>query len=97
MPIYSFRNTKDGTEFDEVIEDIDKYLEENPDLEHIITKFPGIVSGVNFNKKQDGGWKENLSRIAEAHPNSPFGHRYGKKSGKEIKTRNIARKHGFLK
>jgi hypothetical protein len=34
-----------------------------------------------------------LSRIAEAHPTSPFADRFGKKSIKEIKTKQVIEKH----
>ena len=43
--------------------------------------------------KTDGGWKDNLSRIAEAHPTSPLADRYGKKSTKDIKTKQVVEKH----
>jgi hypothetical protein len=41
----------------------------------------------------DSGWKENLSRIAEAHPRSNLAKRYGKKSIKQIKTEQVIKKH----
>jgi len=43
--------------------------------------------------KNDGGWKDNLSRIAEKHPTSALAERYGKRSAKEIATRNVVQKH----
>ena len=43
--------------------------------------------------KTDGGWKDNLSRIAEAHPNSPLAAKYGKPSIKEVKTRETVKRH----
>jgi len=43
--------------------------------------------------KTDSGWKENMSRIAEAHPTSPFADRFGKKSTKDIKTNQVIQKH----
>ena len=47
--------------------------------------------------KNDGGWGDNMQRIAEAHPGSPLARRYGKKSTKEINTRNVLKKHNILK
>ena len=41
--------------------------------------------------------KDNLSRIAEAHPNSALADRYGKKSTKEIKTKQVLAKHSRRK
>ena len=43
--------------------------------------------------KNDSGWKDNLSRIAEAHPQSNLAQRYGKKSTKAIKTQQVINKH----
>ena len=42
----------------------------------------------------DDGFKENMSRIAEAHPNSPMAQTYGSnRNHKEIKTYNAITKH----
>ena len=53
----------------------------------------GDVGGI----KNDSGWKDNMSRIAEAHPGSPLARRYGKKSTKDINTRQVLKKHKILK
>ena len=55
-----------------------------------------MAGGVGDRVKNDGGWKENLSRIAEAHPNTPLADRYGKKTTKEIKTRQVLKKHKVI-
>ena len=47
--------------------------------------------------KNDSGWGDNMSRIAEAHPGSPLARRYGKKSTKDINTRQVLKKHKILK
>ena len=53
-----------------------------------------IVAGVSgLTHKNDQGWKENMSRIAEAHPTSPLADRYGKKSIKQIKTQQALTKN----
>ena len=44
-------------------------------------------------QKTDSGWKENLSRIAEAHPKSALAERYGKKTIKQSKTDQVLAKH----
>jgi len=43
--------------------------------------------------KTDSGWKDNISRIAEAHPTSPLADQHRKKSIKEIKTQQVLQKH----
>ena len=41
--------------------------------------------------------KENLARIAEAHPTSALADNYGTKSNKDLKTHQVLRKHGVLR
>ena len=55
-----------------------------------------IVAGVG-RVKGDSGWKENLSRIAEAHPNTALGRSLNKKTTKELKTREVLKKHKVIK
>ena len=51
--------------------------------------------------KTDGGFNERMEQIANSHPGSPLANRYGgsgskTKSHKEIKTRNVLKKHGVI-
>ena len=95
MPTYTFENTKTGKVFDDFMSMADKetYLEQNPHIKHIINKI-NIVAGVSGRSyRTDQGWKENMSRIAEAHPTSPLADRYGKKSIKQAKTEQVIQKH----
>ena len=58
-------------------ENAKKYLKDNPDVRQVLVA-PAIVSGVQgMTHKEDSGWKENMQRISEAHPNSPLAERYG--------------------
>ena len=93
MPTYTFHNKTTG-----VVEDImlkisekEQYLKDNPDVEQVHTGI-NIVAGVG-SIKSDSGWKENLSRIAEAHPRSALADRHGNKSIKDIKTKQVVEKH----
>jgi hypothetical protein len=56
---------------------------------------PAIVSGVSGQQsyKVPDGFKEVLSKVAEKHPDSVVGDRYGKKSIKEVRTKEVVRKH----
>ena len=47
------------------ISERETYLEQNPHIKQLINKI-NIVSGTG-GIKTDSGWKENMSRIAEAH------------------------------
>ena len=93
MPTYTFHNKTTGVVEDKVmkITEMEKYLIDNPDVEQIHSGI-NIVAGVG-GIKSDSGWKENLSRIAEAHPSSALADRYGKKSIKQIKTKEVVKKH----
>ena len=93
MPTYTFENTKTGKVYDEYmsISDRETYLEQNPHVKQLITKI-NIVSGTG-GLKNDQGWKEMQSRIAEAHPASEFAQQHGKRTAKEIKTQAVVKKH----
>ena len=96
MPIYSFKNTKTGKVYDDMMSIADKevYLKKNKHIQQMVTKInisSGVV-GVGA-MKNDNGWKEMQSRIAEAHPASEFAKQHGKRSTKEIKTQAVVEKH----
>ena len=97
MPSYTFKNNETGEEWEEFfsISGREEFLEQNPH----ITQLPSMVSIVSDTGgiKNDNGWGDNMQRIAEAHPGSPLARRYGKKSTKEINTRNVLKKHNILK
>jgi len=97
MPSYSFRNTETGEEFDDIltISEREKFLEQNSHIEQLPSRV-SIVGGHGDRIKNDSGWKENMSRIAEAHPGSPLASRYGKDTTKNINTRNVLKKHKVL-
>ena len=97
MPTYSFRNNDTGEEWEEFfsISGKEEFLEKN---DHIV-QLPSLISiiGDVGGIKNDSGWGDNMSRIAEAHPGSPLAMRYGKKSTKDINTRQVLKKHKILK
>ena len=85
MPVYTFFNKKTKKEYDDMmsISEMEEYLQKNPHITQVI-KGLNIVRGVSgLTQKTDSGWKENLSRIAEAHPQSALADRYGKKTIKQ--------------
>ena len=95
MPIYTFENTKTGKVFDDMmsISDKESYLKKNKHIKQLITTI-NISSGVmGVNMKNDGGWKDNLSRIADAHPTSELAKQHRRRSIKEVKTQQVVEKH----
>ena len=96
MPIYTFENTKTGKVFDDMmsIAEKEEFLDKNKHIKQKLTTI-NISSGVRGmgNMKNDGGWKDNLSRIADAHPNSALAQQHKKRSIKEVRTEQVISKH----
>ena len=96
MPTYDFENTKTGEVTTEMMSmsELDEFKKKNPHMKQLINKI-NIVSGVMGmgRMKNDGGWREVQSKIAEAHPNSPFGEQHSKKTIKQVKTEQAVAKH----
>ena len=100
MPTYTFYDAQLRREWDEhmTISARGQFLEDNPHIQQIIK--PVAVVGdhvMGVGPKNDAGFKENMQRIAEAHPGSPLASRYGGHgmSHKEMKTRDVLKKHGL--
>ncbi len=100
MPTYILRNTETEELYEEFCtwDELEKFLKDNPKFKQVPTA-PALVGDhvMGVGPKQSEGMKENLSRIAEAHPTSALADRYGSKSTKDIKTHGIMRKHGLMK
>ncbi len=96
MPNYTFEDTNTGEihELTMRISERDDYVKDNPHMKQLITGAPMIVGGLGSGGvKPGGGLDEVFSKAAEAHPDSPLGQRYGKKSIKQIKTEQVVNKH----
>ena len=66
MPIYNFRNKQTGeiTEVSLRISELDKYKEDNPDLESVILSAPALTSGHKTARQLAGGdWNNMLDNI----------------------------------
>jgi len=75
------------------ISEMELYLKKNKHIKQNITSV-NIVAGVSgMSYKSDQGWKETLSKVAEAHPQSALASEVGKKSIKQIKTEQVVKKH----
>ena len=97
MPTYKFKNLKTGVVYEDFmsIKEMDK-LRTNPNIELQMPDTLNIISqtGDNIDAKTDGGWKETLAKISEAHPDSELSKQYGKrKSTKDVKTAEVRKKH----
>lgn len=87
MPIYTFRDTETDEIFEVMMsfKDLDEYRKVHPHHEKIIDA-PNIVSGVSITGKMDDGFKDVLSRVAEAHPDSTLAETHSRKSIKQVRT-----------
>ena len=101
MPTYTFFNEKTGVEWDVMMSNAEReqYLKDNPEVSQIPGGF--VVAGdhiMGVGPKVDGGFNERMEQIANSHPGSPLADRYGgsSKSNKEIKTRNVLKKHRVI-
>ncbi len=89
MPTYTIRNKKTQTIFEVFCKypELQEMLEDDPDLVQMLTT-PSIISGIEGKTfKEDSGFRENMQRIAESHPNSALAEKYGtNRTNKDIKT-----------
>jgi len=96
VPIYTFENSKTGEVYDDMmsISEKETFLKKNKHIKQLVTRI-NISSGVvgMGGMKNDNGWKEMQSRIAEAHPASEFAKQHGKRSIKDVKTQQVVEKH----
>jgi len=95
MPTYRFYNKKTKEEYTDLmsISEMEKFIKKK----HIKLLPPttlNIVSSVgHVDSHTDSGWKEVMSKISEAHPNSHLADQYGKKSVKDTQVDRIIHKH----
>ena len=95
MPIYTFINKKTNKEFDEMmtISEMENYIKKNKHIRQVIKGINIVASVGSRTGKTDSGWKDTLSKIAEAHPQSPLAKQHTKKTIKQIKTEQAIAKN----
>ena len=91
MPTYTFRDNQTQEVFDVIMSmsDLDDYKKENPNHERYFDEVPALISGTG--QQVDGGFKEVLSKISEAHPDSPLAQENMRKSIKQVKTERVVK------
>ena len=94
MPTYNFIDTETNEEFEVVmkIAEREEFLKENPQVQPILTA-PALISGTSSHQKVPEGFKEVLSKVGEAHPDSKIGREYGNKTNAQVKARDIVQKY----
>ena len=103
MPTYDFINTEtDEISLDVLmtIADREQYLKDNPHIRGHYTTVPGIVSGSgstgSIENIDNHGFKEVLQKIGEGHPTGSVADEHTRKTGKEVKTRDVIKKHAKI-
>ena len=103
MPTYDFINDETGEEWTDMmsIADMESLMENNPHIRKAWKTAPALAGDhiMGVGPKVDGGFGERIQQIADSHPGSPLASRYGgnkNKSHKEIKTRNVLKKHKVI-
>ena len=95
MPTYTITNTETNKSFDKFCtwSELETFLEENPNLKKELSA-PSFVSGIEGKTfKEDSGFRENMQRIAESHPNSALAEKYGtNRTNKDKKTFDTVKK-----
>ena len=101
MPTYTFfdEDTKETFDMFLSMAEREKYLKGNPQIRQVPVAV--AISGdhiMGVGPKVDSGFNERMEQIANSHPGSPLANRYGGKgkSHKEIKTRNVLKKHRVI-
>jgi hypothetical protein len=91
MPTYTFKDNNTQEVFDVIMSmsDLDDYKKENPNHERYFDEVPALISGTG--QQVDGGFKEVLSKISEAHPDSPLAQENMRKSIKQVKTERVVK------
>ena len=94
MPVYDFRDNETGEEWEQKLS-----YEEMKELTadgkiQIVYKTLNLLHapGSDGGGKVPDHFKEVMSKIAEANPNSPLADQYGSKSHKQVKTREAVDK-----
>ena len=98
MPTYTFYDEASGIEWEQFLSmaEREKFLKENLQIKQVIV--PVAIVGdhvMGVGPKVDGGFTENMQRIAGAHPGSPLADKFGgsTQTHQEIKTRDAIDKH----
>ena len=95
MPTYRFLNTKTKEEYEELMSISE--MEKHKKQKHIKLLPPtqmNIVASVgSVDSHTDRGFKEVLSKVSEAHPESPLARRYGRRSVKDTQIEKVRKMH----
>ena len=95
MPTYTFYNSKTKKEYNDMmtIAEMEELLDKNKHIKQVPKGINIVASVGNRTMKTDNGWKDTLSKIGEAHPQSALARQTTKRSIKQIKTEQAIAKN----
>lgn len=70
MPVYSMRNNETEEEFEVTLKyvELDQYLKDNPNIQQIFKRFPGMGDPVRLGlRKPDDGFRDALRHVKDNH------------------------------
>ena len=95
MPTYRFKDHNTGEIWEELmlISEMEKFTKKKH-IELLPPTQMNIISSVgSVDTHTDNGFKEVLSKVSEAHPESPLARRYGRRSVKDTQIEKVRKKH----
>ena len=95
MPTYRFKDHNTGEIWEDLmlISEMEKFIKKKH-IELLPPTQMNILSSVgSVDSHTDSGFKEVLSKVSEAHPESPLARRYGRRSVKDTQIERIRKKH----
>ena len=94
MPTYKFVNHETNETFEDFLSlhEKERLLKINPHIEQVPNGFAIVSTVGSLDSKNDQGFNEVMSRIAEANPNTPHAERYGRRSSRQIKVAEAVKK-----
>jgi len=94
MPTYKFINHETNEIFEDflTINEKDRLLTLNTHIEQVPNGFAIVSTVGSLDSKNDQGFNEVMSRIAEGNPNTPHAERYGRRSAREVKVAEAVKK-----
>jgi hypothetical protein len=98
MAKYTFLNTLSNNVEEHIvrISDYDSFIKDNPHLQRYFDPSDtlNIIGGVG-GIKTDSGFKEVISKVAEAHPSSQLANKTVTRTAAQVKTDQVKKKHGL--
>ena len=95
MPTYRFKDHNTGEIWEDLmpISEMEKFIKKKH-IELLPPTQMNIISSVgSVDTHTDNGFKEVLSKVSEAHPESPLARRYGRRSVKDTQIEKVRKKH----